>query len=87
MSHYYEGDKPSTGVPVPVQLSAADEDEQPTMSPIKYMTTRLTTLVPPMNPAPNPFKALMLLNRKQWLFFGVCFIPNLKRWTLFLRHD
>ncbi|OJJ72369.1 hypothetical protein ASPBRDRAFT_124661 [Aspergillus brasiliensis CBS 101740] len=73
MSHFYEGDKPSTGPPVPVQLSAADEDDQPTMSPLKYMATRLTTLVPPMNPAPNPFKALTLLNRKQWLFFGVAF--------------
>jgi SHS family lactate transporter-like MFS transporter len=28
-------------------------------------------LKPPMNPAPNPFKALTLLNKQQWLFFLV----------------
>ena len=38
---------------------------------IEYSITRLPTLIPPMNPAPNPFKALALLNKQQWLFFGV----------------
>lgn len=37
----------------------------------RYLATRVTTLVPPMNKAPNPFKALMLLNKQQWLFFFV----------------
>lgn len=39
-----------------------------------YILTRLPTLKPPMNPAPNPIKALMLLNTEQWLFFLVAFI-------------
>lgn len=38
---------------------------------LRYSITRLPTLIPPMNPAPNPFKALALLNKQQWLFFGV----------------
>lgn len=38
----------------------------------RYIITRLPTLVPPMNPAPNPIKMLALLNRQQWLFFLVC---------------
>jgi SHS family lactate transporter-like MFS transporter len=41
------------------------------MSVSRYLATRVTTLVPPMNKAPNPFKALMLLNKQQWLFFLV----------------
>jgi hypothetical protein len=41
------------------------------MSVGRYLATRVTTLVPPMNKAPNPFKALMLLNKQQWLFFFV----------------
>lgn len=39
----------------------------------RYIITRLPTLVPPMNPAPNPIKMLALLNRQQWLFFLVAF--------------
>lgn len=38
----------------------------------RYLITRVPTLVPPMNKAPNPFKTLTLLNRQQWLFFLVC---------------
>jgi SHS family lactate transporter-like MFS transporter len=41
------------------------------MSVMQYVMTRIPTLVPPMRPAPNPFKALALLNRQQWLFFSV----------------
>ncbi|KAL2825292.1 major facilitator superfamily domain-containing protein [Aspergillus cavernicola] len=43
-----------------------------------YLKTRLPTLKPPMREAPNPFKALALLNRQQWLFFSVAFWG----WTL-----
>ncbi|KAL2218556.1 sugar transporter family protein [Thermoascus aurantiacus ATCC 26904] len=39
----------------------------------RYLITRVPTLVPPMNKAPNPFKTLTLLNRQQWLFFLVAF--------------
>jgi SHS family lactate transporter-like MFS transporter len=37
----------------------------------QYLKERLPTLKPPMRKAPNPFKALALLNRQQWLFFSV----------------
>jgi len=43
----------------------------------QYIKRRFTTLVPPMNKAPNPIKALMLLSRKQWLFFMIAFFA----WT------
>jgi SHS family lactate transporter-like MFS transporter len=34
----------------------------------RYLATRLSTLKPPMNKVSNPFSALMLLNKQQWLF-------------------
>jgi SHS family lactate transporter-like MFS transporter len=43
----------------------------------KYAATRISTLKPPMNKAPNPFKLLAMLSGKQWLFFLVGFIA----WT------
>jgi SHS family lactate transporter-like MFS transporter len=46
-------------------------DVEEHMSVGRYIATRFPTLVPPMNPAPNPFKALTLLNRQQWMFFAV----------------
>lgn len=42
----------------------------------RYLATRLTTLKPPMNKAPNPFKTLALLNRQQWVFFMVWIRAN-----------
>ncbi|KAJ5665420.1 uncharacterized protein N7477_007868 [Penicillium maclennaniae] len=54
------------------EVSSPDVEEH--MSIGRYIATRIPTLVPPMNPAPNPFKALTLLNRQQWLFFSVAFI-------------
>jgi SHS family lactate transporter-like MFS transporter len=42
----------------------------------QYLKERLPTLKPPMRKAPNPFKALALLNRQQWLFFSVCLPAN-----------
>jgi len=47
------------------------------MSVGRYAATRLTTLKPPMNKAPNPFRLLAMLSGKQWLFFLVGFIA----WT------
>ena len=38
----------------------------------RYLLSRIPTLVPPMNKAPNPIKTLLLLNTQQWLFFAVC---------------
>ena len=40
----------------------------------QYLASRITTLKPPMNSAPNPFKLLRLLNKQQWLFFLVGFL-------------
>ena len=39
-----------------------------------YIATRIPTLKPPMNKAPNPFKLLALLNFQQWMFFLVAFL-------------
>jgi SHS family lactate transporter-like MFS transporter len=63
-------------------IRSVDGDETHPLGWGKYLLTRIPTLVPPMNPAPNPFKALTLLNRQQWLFFLVrcdglyCHIPT-----------
>lgn len=39
----------------------------------EYITTRFSTLKPPMNHAPNPIRLLRMLSGKQWLFFLVGF--------------
>ena len=39
----------------------------------QYVATRIPTLKPPMNKAPNPFKLIALLNFQQWMFFLVGF--------------
>lgn len=62
-----------TGVNDPIHM----QDEEEHMNVREYLITRLTTLVPPMNPAPNPFKTLTLLNAQQWAFFAVCFVLQL----------
>lgn len=57
------GDSPSSGY--------IEHDEH--MSVGRYIATRIPTLKPPMNKAPNPFSLLRLLNAQQWLFFLVAF--------------
>ena len=47
------------------------------MSVSTYLSTRLSTLKPPMAKAPNPLKLIRLLNLQQWLFFLVAFLA----WT------
>ena len=47
------------------------------MSAGRYIATRFSTLKPPMNKAPNPFKLVAMLNLQQWLFFLVGFVA----WT------
>jgi hypothetical protein len=44
------------------------------MSIGRYLATRFSTLKPPMNKAPNPFKLILLLNKRQWAFFFIGFI-------------
>jgi len=46
----------------------------PEMTAREYVATRFSTLKPPMNKAPNPFKLLAMLSGKQWLFFLVGFL-------------
>ncbi|KAL9099057.1 MAG: hypothetical protein Q9163_005386 [Psora crenata] len=46
----------------------------PKMSIGTYIATRIPTLKPPMNEAPNPFKLLAMLNFQQWMFFLVAFL-------------
>ena len=48
-------------------------EERQKMSAGRYVATRLSTLKPPMNKAPNPLKLLAMLNLQQWLFFLVGF--------------
>ncbi|KFY02930.1 hypothetical protein V490_00358 [Pseudogymnoascus sp. VKM F-3557] len=51
------------------------ESHSPTeMTTGEYIRTRFTTLTPPMNKAPNPFRLLAMVSGKQWLFFLVGFI-------------
>lgn len=61
------------GKPRAVEVSSPDQEEHTSIG--RYLVTRVTTLVPPMNRAPNPIKALMLLNRQNWLFFLVGSLP------------
>jgi len=58
---------------------AYDEEElnNTHMSVGRYAATRITTLKPPMDKVPNPFRLLALLNKQQWLFFFVAFFA----WT------
>jgi len=44
------------------------------MSVGRYIATRIPSLKPPMDKAPNPFKLLAMLNFQQWMFFLVGFI-------------
>jgi SHS family lactate transporter-like MFS transporter len=50
------------------------------MSAGRYLATRFSTLKPPMNKAPNPFRLVAMLNRRQWAFFFIGFIA----WVCFL---
>ncbi|KAF3925801.1 hypothetical protein ABW20_dc0102046 [Dactylellina cionopaga] len=43
------------------------------MSVGQYLRTRVTTLAPRVDPAPNPFKVLASLSRSNWLNFAVAF--------------
>ena len=63
------------------QLDESPDSEPPfetatekKMSPGRYVATRISTLKPPMNKAPNPFKLVAMLNLQQWLFFLVGFL-------------
>ncbi len=44
------------------------------MSASEFLATRISSLKPPMLKAPNPWRLLRRLNRRQWAFFAVAFI-------------
>lgn len=64
-------EKHTTAEPLPHEIANHEEEED--MSVGRYIATRVSTLKPPMNKAPNPFKLLALLNTQQWMFFLVAF--------------
>jgi hypothetical protein len=60
------------------------ESQAPHQMTVKeYCLTRFSTLKPPMNKAPNPFRLLMLLNTKQWMFFLIAFLAWVCLYYLF----
>ena len=63
-------EKPHAEAMVPVQQEP-QQQESVMMKIWRYLYTRVPTLKPPMRKAPNPLKAILLLNREQWLFFLV----------------
>lgn len=48
----------------------------------QYVATRIPTLKPPLNPVPNPFKTIFLLNKQQWAFFAVSLPPRITVYRL-----
>lgn len=65
-------EKRPSGLQAPAPVPAYEPQEGYMKKILRYAFTRVPTLIPPMNPAPSPFKALTLLSKQQWLFFGVC---------------
>lgn len=59
------------------QVTGTHESHAPRPSAGNYLATRVSTLKPPMNKAPNPITLLRMLNRRQWAFFFVAFFA----WT------
>lgn len=57
----------------------SDQDHPPHhgMTAGQYITTRFSSLKPPMTKAPNPIRLIRMLNGRQWAFFTVAFIA----WT------
>ncbi|KAN0120388.1 MFS general substrate transporter [Hyaloscypha variabilis] len=47
------------------------------MSLSGYIFSRFPSILPTLDPAPNPFKLLATVNRKQWMFFLIAFFA----WT------
>ncbi|KAM0326671.1 hypothetical protein ACHAQA_006541 [Verticillium albo-atrum] len=64
----------NTGVD-PDEKSRGEDPQTPHagMSAGRYLATRFSTLKPPMLAAPNPWRLIRMLDRRQWAFFGVAF--------------
>ncbi|KAK4184679.1 putative sugar transporter family protein [Podospora australis] len=46
------------------------------ISASRYLATRFDSLKPPLRSVTNPFRLLRMLNRTQWAFFLVAFLPG-----------
>jgi len=55
----------------PVAQRQYESPEPERMTIMKYITSRISTLKPPMEKVDNPFTLLAMLNMQQWLFFFV----------------
>jgi SHS family lactate transporter-like MFS transporter len=66
----YREEKPAAATHIP---DVPESHAPPMMTVGQYAATRITTLKPPMNKAPNPFRLLAMLSGKHWLFFLVGF--------------
>ncbi|KAI1613527.1 sugar transporter family protein [Exophiala viscosa] len=64
-------DKPVTGTLHFENAVPVDYEPDGAMSIGRYLSTRMSTLRPTMSLPPSPFKLLAMLNRQQWLYFGV----------------
>lgn len=61
----------------PRDVSLYESQSPEEMTAGRYLATRISTLKPPMNKAPNPISLLRMLSLQQWLFFLVAFFA----WT------
>lgn len=55
----------------PVAQRQYESPEPERMTIMEYITSRISTLKPPMEKVENPFTLLAMLNTQQWLFFSV----------------
>ncbi len=57
------------------------------MSLSGYIFSRLPSILPTFDPAPNPFKLLATVNQKQWMFFLVCLCSIFPHLNSYLESD
>ncbi len=59
------------------QLPAEEFSDLPPhhgMTAGQYITTRFSSLKPPMTEAPNPLKLVAMITGRQWAFFFIAFV-------------
>jgi len=71
MSDFSDNGKDAKINELRAEISHKPEYER--MSAGRYLSTRFSSLKPPMTPLANPFALLAMLNLQQWLFFLVAF--------------
>ncbi|OAA67114.1 sugar transporter family protein [Niveomyces insectorum RCEF 264] len=62
----------AVGSPAPTPFT--DDPPHANMSVRTYIATRISSLKPPMAKAPDPFRLVAMLTRRQWAFFAVAFL-------------